>query len=236
MYSTEIEIAILCGGRGSRMGDLTLNRQKCMLEVEGRPILAHTLDQMSAAFGRAKVYFLTGYRGEDVFNYFSNRYRSLDLEYVPAGEMVETRLTLLVAENVVKGKDFISSAGDVIAKANELANLVQTKPDNLLGSILLATKHEVALTHGFATLEDNRVLKIEYPPTKPSPLANEYRIMDVGFFSRMLFEHLRNHNVPTASEVLKSTIELGEIIEGKIYRETWFHFAIPEDLLVSIKF
>lgn len=70
------------------MGELTDNRQKCMLEVEGKPIFAYVLDQMADAFGKAKVFLLTGYRGEDVFNYFNLRYRNLDLEYLPVGREI----------------------------------------------------------------------------------------------------------------------------------------------------
>lgn len=236
MRNPELEIAILCGGRGTRMGEPTDNRQKCMLEVEGKPILAHVLDQMADAFGKARVFFLTGYRSEDVFNYFNLRYRNLDLEYLPVGGAIGNRLTLLAAENAIKGKAFLFSAGDVIAKANELSSLVQTEPDNLLGAILLATKHEVAPTHSFAQVKNSRIIKIEYPPTKPAPSAGEYRTMDIGFYSKRLFQYLKMYEVETFSEVLKNIVELGEIVEGKIYKDTWFHFATPQDLLISIHF
>lgn len=45
MNNQEIEITILCGGPCIRMGKLASKRQKCMLEVEGRPILEHLFEQ-----------------------------------------------------------------------------------------------------------------------------------------------------------------------------------------------
>lgn len=149
---------------------------------------------------------------------------------------IGNRLTLLAAENAIKGKAFLTTAGDVIAKASELSDLLQTQPDNLLGTILLATKHEVAPTHSFAKLVNNQVINIEYPPGKTVPQQGEYRTMDIGFYSKRLFQYLKMHEVETFSEVLKNIVEFGEIVEGKIYEETWFHFATPQDLLVSIKF
>lgn len=236
MRNPELEITILCGGRGRRMEGLTDNRQKCMLEVEGKPVLEHVLDQMADAFGSAKVFLLTGYRGKDIYNYFRQRYRNLELEYISAGEAIETRLTLLATENAIKGEAFLSSAGDVIAKASELSDLVNMRPDRVLGTLLIASKHEVALTHGFAKLDNNQVINIEYPPEKPVPGSGEYRLMDIGFFSKRFLEHLKSHDVAAVSEILKRVVELGEILEGKVYRDTWFHFITAEDLRVSVKF
>lgn len=235
MGSPELEIAILCGGNGIRMSELTANRQKCMLEVEGRPILEHVLDQMADAFGRAKVYFLTGYRREDIFNYFRERFRNLDLEYIHAGEAIGTRLTLLAVEDAINSEPFLASAGDVIAKANELAGLVSDQAESTLGTILVASKYQIAETHGFATLEDNRVVKIEYPPIKSTPGSSEYRMMDWGIYPKRIFEYLKRYDVATVSEVLKNTLEFEELLRGKIYQDNWFHFIAPEDLRVSIK-
>lgn len=47
----EIDVVALVGGRGKRMGKLTENSHKYLLEIEGKLILAHLLDGIQEAFG-----------------------------------------------------------------------------------------------------------------------------------------------------------------------------------------
>jgi len=37
----EIEAIVFAGGLGKRMGEFTRSHQKCMLQVDGKPILEH---------------------------------------------------------------------------------------------------------------------------------------------------------------------------------------------------
>lgn len=54
---------ILAAGRGSRLGDLTEDRPKCLLNIGGRTLLAHSLRALAAG-GIAEVLVITGYLHE----------------------------------------------------------------------------------------------------------------------------------------------------------------------------
>lgn len=41
---TDLPVAILCGGLGTRLGELTRNTPKCMIDINGRPFVSHQLD------------------------------------------------------------------------------------------------------------------------------------------------------------------------------------------------
>ena len=56
---------ILAAGRGSRLGDLTDDRPKCLATVGGRSLLEHQLEAIEQA-GIKKVVIVTGYRARDV--------------------------------------------------------------------------------------------------------------------------------------------------------------------------
>ncbi|MHB8619167.1 MAG: nucleotidyltransferase family protein, partial [Chloroflexota bacterium] len=43
-----MKAVILAGGRGERLMPLTADRPKCMVELAGRPILAHQLEWLAA--------------------------------------------------------------------------------------------------------------------------------------------------------------------------------------------
>ena len=67
--SREVSAVVLAGGRGARMGEATNEMQKCMLPVEGQPVLQHILDNVQLAFGSANIVIATGHQGASVREY-----------------------------------------------------------------------------------------------------------------------------------------------------------------------
>ncbi len=61
----------IVGGRGERMGPLTDDRPKPMVEVNGIPIIGHQVEWMRSQ-GISDVVFLCGYKGEMIQEYFGN--------------------------------------------------------------------------------------------------------------------------------------------------------------------
>src|ERR1700761_5585396 len=65
-------VAILCGGRGTRLQERTQSIPKPMVEIGGRPILWHVL-QIYLAQGFDRFLLLTGYRGEQVASFVADQ-------------------------------------------------------------------------------------------------------------------------------------------------------------------
>lgn len=66
-----MKVVILCGGLGSRMGDLTETRPKPMIEIGGKPILWHIM-KAYAHYGFNEFVICLGYKGESIKSYFKN--------------------------------------------------------------------------------------------------------------------------------------------------------------------
>jgi glucose-1-phosphate cytidylyltransferase len=74
-------VAILCGGRGTRLREKTESLPKPLVEIGGRPILWHVM-QIYAAGGCRRFVLCTGYLGEMVEEFVAS-------EDWPAGVVVE---------------------------------------------------------------------------------------------------------------------------------------------------
>lgn len=64
---------VLCGGRGTRLGPLVADVPKPMLPLEGRPLLAHSIECLARA-GIDDVVLAAGYKADVIRNHFAGRH------------------------------------------------------------------------------------------------------------------------------------------------------------------
>jgi len=62
------QVVVLCGGAGTRLRTVVGDRQKCLVDVAGRPFLRHVLDTV-ARWRVDEVLLLTGHGAEQVIEY-----------------------------------------------------------------------------------------------------------------------------------------------------------------------
>jgi len=74
------DAVILAGGRGERLRPLTQDRPKCMVEVNGMPILAYQLNWLRT-HGVKRVVIACGYLHESIQSYFGASYLGLEISY-----------------------------------------------------------------------------------------------------------------------------------------------------------
>lgn len=75
-----MQVAILCGGLGTRFREETVYRPKPMVEVGHKPILWHIM-RYYRQFGHNRFLLCTGYKGEMIKDYFLNyRNNTHDIE------------------------------------------------------------------------------------------------------------------------------------------------------------
>ena len=66
-----MKAVILAAGKGTRMKDLTQDVPKPMLRVQGKPILEHIIEGLSAA-GIHEICLVTGWKAEAIESYFGD--------------------------------------------------------------------------------------------------------------------------------------------------------------------
>ena len=77
-----MQVIILAAGMGKRLGDLTKDNTKCMVRVNGTPLIDRMLDQLSRQ-NLSRVVIVVGYEGEKLRRYIGNRFDDrLKIEYV----------------------------------------------------------------------------------------------------------------------------------------------------------
>lgn len=112
---------ILAAGSGDRLRPYTEDRPKCLVELEGRPLIDHHLDVLRAC-GVEDVVLLTGYR-EAMLRGKGNR------QYVNAEYSTTNMLwTLFGARNEIDG-EVVIAYGDIVYAPSVLTALLRSRAD-----------------------------------------------------------------------------------------------------------
>ncbi len=78
-----MKVVIFCGGKGTRMGEITSRIPKPMANVQGKPLLWHVMDIYSR-HGYADFILALGYKGDKIKEYFVN-YDWLNHDFIRNG-------------------------------------------------------------------------------------------------------------------------------------------------------
>jgi choline kinase len=114
---------ILNAGKGGRLGTLTDDRPKCLVEVWGRPILDFQLDALRLA-GVRELVIVVGYRHEMIRDYLK-RYPEFAVTWLENPDYAETNTaySLWLARHEMTG-DFLYLNGDVLFHPELVRRLV----------------------------------------------------------------------------------------------------------------
>jgi len=63
---------VLCGGKGTRLQHLTLENQKCVLEIQGLPFLEYINYQLHS-LGIFNIVFCSGHKSEQILKIFGTK-------------------------------------------------------------------------------------------------------------------------------------------------------------------
>ncbi len=112
---------LLAASKGHNFGNLTDDKPKAMLEVEGRPVITHAVNAFRQG-GIRDITVVTGYKPE-AFNLTSVKYKHNE-KWEATGEIG----SLLVAKKAVDGKCVVGY-GDVVVRPFIVENLLRSTAD-----------------------------------------------------------------------------------------------------------
>jgi NDP-sugar pyrophosphorylase family protein len=106
-------VAILAGGFGTRLGELTRGLPKPMIPINGRPYLERVIESF-ARCGLRDIVFLTGYRAEVIEEHFGDGERfGVHIQYSRETEPLGTGGAIREARALL-GDRFVMTYGDVL--------------------------------------------------------------------------------------------------------------------------
>lgn len=178
---------ILAGGKGTRLNTLTKDRQKTMLEIGDKPLLAWQIENL-ARNGITNIYITLCYKPKSITDYLKNHYCNLTINTITektpkgtAGSIIEFKEKLkenfLVIYGDVLNNVNLSSVLDFHIKKKTLGTLVVRKTDHPKDSDLV---------------EFNKNLLVENIINKPHNKKNGYGNSGIMVFNKQVLDEIKN--------------------------------------------
>jgi bifunctional UDP-N-acetylglucosamine pyrophosphorylase/glucosamine-1-phosphate N-acetyltransferase len=156
-----MKAVILAAGKGKRMLPLTLEKPKPLLEVLGKPIIAHIFDALPDAID--EVIVVTGYKGDMLRAYLGESFGGRKVRYVEQKELTGHIPALRLARQyLTPGERFLLLPADDLRGKGDLTRLISHP--------LAVGVHEVADPKRFGIVvptERGTVADIEEKPEQP---------------------------------------------------------------------
>jgi len=117
-----MQAVLMVAGKSTRTYPLTLTRPKPILPFMNKPLIKHSLDQLTDLFD--EVILIVGYRQEMIKDLLGDRYKNIKLIYQEQKEQLGTGHAVLQAKPYIKDK-FVAMNGDDLFAREDLEKLLQ---------------------------------------------------------------------------------------------------------------
>lgn len=224
---------VLAAGRGTRLGALTANYPKPLLEVGGRPIIVHVLDGLERS-GVQDVTIVTGHFASLLEAEVGTGEQSgLSIRYVRQETPEGTARALALAREHTGDGQFLACWGDILVRPENYVRVVKAAR---FADIVIAVNEVDDPWAGAAVYVDEQ-MRVERIVEKPERGSSTTRWNNAGLFvlapaiweeiARLEPSERGEYELPSA---LESLVEGGAEVRAVPIAGPWFDVGTPEDL------
>lgn len=223
-------------GIGTRLRPHTFTTPKVLLNVAGKPILAHIIESlMQIDINKATI--ITGYMGDRIMDFVYKKYPGLDVRFVHQEETLGLGHAIWTARKSFGNEPLLIILGDTIFDVD--LSFVFNHPHNSLGVKQVDDPRRFGVV---ITDEKGRITQLIEKPEEPiskSAIVGIYFIKNPNALNFAL-EQLIDKNIKTRGE-FQLTDALQIMINNGEYFDTfdvdgWYDCGKPETLLSTNQF
>lgn len=223
-YSRDNVVVIMAGGLGSRLGELTKEIPKPMLNVGSRPMLQH-LVELFREQGFSRFIFCVNYKKEVIKEFFQDGSRfDVQVTYVEENQKLGTAGALSLIENKFEAP-FIVINADILTNVN-FPDLIEYHEKSAGVATMCVRAHEVQIPYGVVNSDENsKLVTIEEKPVVSFNVNAGIYVLDP-----IAVDYIPNNkyfDMPTLFDTLS-----GNDLSSCVYhiRDYWLDIGRREDL------
>lgn len=219
-----MQMAILAGGFATRLGNLTEDRPKSMVEVQGKPFLEYQLDMLKKG-GINNIVLCLGHMGEQIERYFVNgRKYGINIQYSFEDRLLGTAGALKKAE-VLLDDIFFTMYGDSYLFLNFSRVKSYFEYRNKL-ALMTVNKNYDQYDKSNTVIQGNLVKKFSNKEKTEDMAYIEY---GVNIFNKEVLKMIPENQFYSLDDLFTRLIEMGELLAFEV-KERFYEIGSPQGL------
>lgn len=214
----------MAAGRGTRLGAVTADKPKTLVEISGKPIMEHILLSLTPLV--KEVFVVTGYLGGNIRKKFGAHFANLKLAYVKQKELKGTADALWQTASFLKEGKFLVLNGDNLYSSKDLAKCL--KEELAIGMSL-----DLPLGKNYEVIKLDRAGFIKaWHPVKPEEINKKVLAISGAYvLDHRIFKYkpavISNNELGLPQTILKMSKK--HPVRGVIMNR-WASINFPEDI------
>ncbi len=215
---------ILAGGKGTRMGDLAKTIPKCLLKIQGKPIMEHII-LLFKKYEIKDIIICVGHLSEQIIDYFGDGKKfGVSITYIKENNPMGTAGPLKLAKKFLT-ETFIMCNGDEL-KEIDLEDMYNFHRENRGMSTIALTTVEDPSAYGVAVINGNKIVAFVEKPSKANAPSN---LISAGLY---ILEPEVINTIPDGYSMIENDVFpklAGEDgLFGYPFSGQWFDTGTPE--------
>lgn len=227
---------ILAGGRGKRLEGVSDNKNKCMLELKGIPLIEYNLNHITKLKVN-EIIIVVGYRAEDIINYYGIEFKGKKLKYVIQINQHGLVHAIESTKEALNNDDFILFLGDEILinpKHKEMMDLYERdKLFGICGIVVEKDRNKIKRTYSIFHNEDGRIYRLIEKPRNPQ---NDLQGTGNCIFKNEILSYIEKTPINQVRgekelpDLIQCAIDDGKIVKSFVICDKYANINSEEDL------
>ena len=229
-----LDAVIMAGGKGVRLKPYTNDVPKPMLELAGKPILAHNIDRL-LNYGIKNIYISVNHLKEQVINYVEEYYKGKNITFIEENEPLGTIGSVKLVENF-KHDDILVMNADILTNIDFYDFFMNYK--NFKDDMSVATFNiRINIPYGIFDTSDKKINSLIEKPS-----FNYYSNAGIYLFKKDVLKYIPENSKFDSTELMERLIEESKKVSHFPIRGYWLdignaqNYAKAQDDVRFIKF
>jgi dTDP-glucose pyrophosphorylase len=166
-----LKALILAAGKGKRLNDLCKDKNKCMTEVKGKPIIEHIFENLHKIGCIDEYVVVVGYKAESIAGHFGSSFKGGKIQYVYQPELNGVVSAIECARPMLEKHDFLLHLGDEYMFNPKHSEMIDRFHAGnyfaLLGTLTVDNRELIKKTYSIQCNEHDRVTLLVEKPLHP---------------------------------------------------------------------
>jgi dTDP-glucose pyrophosphorylase len=227
---------ILAGGRGKRLEERSAERNKCMIEFSGKPLIEWSLENCVGA-GLEEIVVVVGYLAEQIVNHYGTSYQGIRIRYAIQREQRGLVNAIETAAPFLASSDFMLMLADEILLEPHHAAMVERFRGGgvfaLCGLTIAPDREAVRKTYAVFEDEHGRILRLV---EKPRRAINQYQGTGNCIFANGILDYIeytpisQARNEKELPDLIQCAIDDGHLVQSFLVGGRYININTAEDV------